>query len=115
MNNSAVTFQEDALDLIKSKIDKINEKFACLEVETFNNLNINEAEDLIDLIKKLDFDCNNVIEILTNIQNLRLNNLKNKLIEKELNRKITPIMLVYRTLLLEKYRDFNYESINDID
>ena len=115
MNNSPLTFQEDALSLIKSKIDKINQKYQNIDTETFNNLNINEAEDLIDLIKKLDFECNNILEILNNIQNLKINTLKNKLIEKELNMKITPIMMVYRTLLLEKYRDFNYRFINDLE
>lgn len=115
MNNFPLTFQEDAFSLIKSKIDKINQNYENIDKEIFNNLNINEAEDLINLIKNLDIECNNIVEILNNIQNLKINTLKNKLIEKELNMKITPIMLVYRTLLLEKYKYFDNNSINDIE
>ena len=115
MNNSPITFQEDAHSLIKFKINKINNKLEELDLNIFENLSIIEAEDLIELIKQLEKECSNVVDTLNNIQNLKINTMKNKLIEQELNLKITPIMILYRTLLVEKYKDYNFSSINDIE
>lgn len=110
---SAVTFQEDAFEIIRSKIDKINDNLKNVDLSILNNLNINEAENLIKLIKKLDNQSNNIIITINNIKNIKINNYKNELIEKELNMKITPIMLIYKTLLIEKYKNFNH--INDLE
>lgn len=101
------TFQQDAYELIKSKIDKISNKFQELDITILDNLKINEAEELINLIKKLENDSENIIKNLNNIQNLKINNNKNILIENELNMKIAPIIMVYRTLLYEKYKNEN--------
>lgn len=109
------TFQEDIINLIKQNHEKINIKFNEIDLNTFEKLNINEAESLISLIKKLEINTDNIINNLNEMQNLKLNSYKNQLIDKELNLKITPIILIYRTLLNEKYKHLSETSIYDLE
>ena len=109
------TFQEDILNLIKINHNKINTKFNEINLNSFDKLNINEAESLINLIKKLEINTENIINNLNEMQNLKLNSYKNQLIEKELNLKIAPIILVYRTLLNEKYKNYDENYLYDLE
>lgn len=124
-----VSFQQDFFEIIRTshhsyfnKMDKLLTNDDLLET-----LCLEDAELLLSYTKeytKLIKSINLVIDKINNIK--KFNNIHEK-IETELISKITPIMCVYRTLLLEKYKkqldDINYSdtdfyhnsSINDID
>lgn len=109
-----MTFQSDAYDLIKIKFDLITENINKIELNDFDYLNITESEMLINLIRQLDYQSQLVIDVINNIKNIKNNYIKNQLIEKELNNKIIPITVVYRTLLQEKYKNYSLDDIRNI-
>ena len=110
-----MTFQGDAHELIKSKIKIINEHMDKIELSDFDYLNIQESEMLINLIKQLDYQGQLLIDVINNIKNIKNNYVKNQLIETELNKKITPISIVYRTLLHEKYKNYTLDEIRTLN
>ena len=110
-----MTFQGDAHELIKSKIKIINEHMDKIELSDFDYLNIQESEMLINLIKQLDYQGQLLIDVINNIKNIKNNYVKNQLIEKELNKKITPISIVYRTLLHEKYKNHTIDELRHLN
>jgi hypothetical protein len=110
-----VSFQQDCLLTInkyhENYLDKINLIF---DNEDFlKDLNIENAEELIEYIKEYKNLINSICLVLDKINNIK-NDINFK-IEKELMLKMIPIMNVYRTLLKEKYDVTSYSSINDQD
>ena len=99
-----LTFQEDLVNIIQSYKNKLNQSFDNITTDNLNNLSLKEAECLINYIKNLDENTTNIININNNIKNIKLNLELEDRIEEELNQKLAPIYLLYRTLLYEKYK-----------
>lgn len=100
-----LTFQEDLLNIILNFKNKLNLSFDNINMNNLNNLTLKEAESLINHIKNLDENTTNIININNNIKNIKLDLELEDKIEEELNRKLAPIYLLYRTLLYEKYKN----------
>tara|TARA_B110001450_G_C17552649_1_gene453319 strand:- start:117 stop:452 length:336 start_codon:yes stop_codon:yes gene_type:complete len=110
-----VTFQKDFLNIIRDNhalyLNKIQKIFS--NNDLLENLTIEDAENLIEYIKeynKIIYSAGLVLDKINNIKKYR--SIQEK-IDNELFSKILPIMSVYRTLLLEKYRD--ELTIHDLD
>ena len=102
------TFQQDFINIIKNSHDKyINsiEKTFNNNEQLMLNLSIDDAENLIEYIKEYNNLINSICLVINKINNIKkVKNVQEK-IDKELMTKILPIMSVYRTLLLEKYKN----------
>lgn len=110
-----VTFQKDFLSIIKDNhqiyLNKIQKIFS--NNDLLENLTIEDAENLIEYIREYNKIINSAGFVLDKINNIKKNRSIQEKIDNELFSKILPIMSVYRTLLLEKYK--NELTINDLD
>lgn len=108
------TFQQDFINIIKNShtkyINSIEQIFNNSE-QLMLNLTIDDAENLIGYIKEYNNLINSICLVINKINNIKkVKNVQEK-IDKELMTKILPIMSVYRTLLLEKYKN----ELNNLD
>ena len=113
-----VSFQQDLLLTINNYNDKYYQAIDKLfsDEELMQNLSLEEAEKLVKYIIEYKMSINSSCEIINKILNVKKENNINEKIEKELLIKMIPIMSIYRTLLIEKYRDDNNNnSIEDND
>ena len=116
-----VTFQEDFINVIKNSHEKYINNIQLLfdSQELLSQLSIDEAKNLIEYIKEYNNLINSMCLIVNKINNIKkVKNIEEK-IEKELITKILPIMSLYRTLLLEKYKNefdsIDENNINELD
>jgi len=116
-----VTFQKDFINIIKDSHSKYVNNIQLLfdNEELLSNLSIDDAENLVEFIKEYNNLINSMCLIVNKINNIKkVKNIQEK-IDKELMSKILPIMTVYRTLLLEKYKNelesLNESYINELD
>lgn len=100
-----VSFQQDLLLTLNNTHSKYVTKYTDLfNNETlFSDLSLENAEKLIEYIKEYKQSIHSICLIIDKINNIKIENEINKKIEEELIVKLTPIMHVYRSLLLEKY------------
>lgn len=109
------TFKSDFILTMNNENEKYLNKINSLFTnETFlTNLSINEAEKLIEYLKKYKHLINSLCSLIDNINNTKKTELLNDKIEAELYLKIIPIMNIYRLLLNEKYKkDDNITNFN---
>lgn len=111
------TFQQDLLLTINSSNDLYINKITDLlnNNSLLSDLSLTEAEKLINYIKDFNSQIHTLCNTIDKISNIKKENNLEKKIENELYLKILPIMTVYRTLLIEKYKNQSETNINDID
>lgn len=114
-----VSFQQDLLITLNNYNKQYNEKFdeVFTNDELMSDLNFDEVEKLIEYIKEYRKLIDSICLVLSKINNIKKDIKVQNRLEDELMVKMIPLMNIYRTLLLEKYRSkeiFN-NSINDID
>ena len=116
-----VTFQKDFINIIKNSHEKYTNNIELLfnNEELLSNLSIDEAKNLIEYIKEYNNLINSMCLVVNKINNIKkVKNIQEK-IEQELITKILPIMTLYRTLLLEKYKNefdsLNESNVNELD
>ena len=100
------TFKEDLFTIFNNTHNEYIEKYNELSLNNslFENLNIDEAELLIKFIKNYKEHTSNIINTFDQINNIKGSLLKNELIDNEIQKKMLPIMMIYRTLLNENYK-----------
>lgn len=105
--SNTISFQQDALFVISRNITNINQEYIKFKETDIESLTINEAESLIEIIKELEHNTQLIINSINKLINLKQNIRKQKYIDEELNKKIAPLIAVYRLLLEQKYNNIN--------
>lgn len=104
------SFQEDLVltfNNIHSKyLNKYNEVIKDNN-EILHSMTLDECELLIKYIKEFKTNTENIIDLLDNINNIKGSLVKQNLIEVELQQKMLPIIMIYRTLLEQKHSQIN--------
>lgn len=110
------TFKSDFIQIINNENEKyLNKINSLLTNETFlSDLSINEAEKLIEYLKKYKHLINSLCSVIDDIDNTKKTELLNDKIEAELYLKIIPIMNIYRLLLNEKYKKENVTNVTNV-